>query len=65
MKKILNLTTKNVSPQFHLVYDDWFASTYTDGNVELAVWSDLVAYHCEQVLLENGASVKDRRRVAQ
>ena len=56
--EILNLTTKNISPQFHVVYDDWFTTTYTDGNVEPAVWSDLVTYHREWVLIENGASVE-------
>jgi hypothetical protein len=43
-----NLTTGNISPQFHVVYDDFFETVHTNGDDPPDVWSDLVivpTYH--------------------
>jgi hypothetical protein len=37
-----NLNTGNISPQFHVVYDDFFETVHTDGADPPDVWSDLV-----------------------
>ena len=38
---IRNLKTGSISPQFHVVYDNWF-ETVTSGDVEPSEWKDLV-----------------------
>lgn len=45
---ILNLQTGNISPQFHLVFDDWFTTVSTDiDNPDLTIdeaqWDNLLA----------------------
>ena len=44
---ILNLTTGHISPQFHVVFDDWFTTVSTDekapedDDIEDTIWSEL------------------------
>lgn len=47
---ILNLTTGHVSPQFHVIFDDWFTTVSTedknaDEDIEDKVWSQLFNDH--------------------
>ena len=50
---ILNLTTGHVSPQFHVVFDDWFTTVSTEDksaeDIEDVVWSQLFNDHRFQV----------------
>ena len=39
---VLNQRTGNISPQFHLVFDDFFQTVHSDDNVEPDVWKQLV-----------------------
>ena len=52
---ILNLVTKSISPQFHVVYDDYFTTTYADGSMEPDEWKDLLS-HSRDWALEDEAS---------
>ena len=52
---ILNLATKSISPQFHVVYDDYFTTTGADGNVEPQEWQDLLS-HSRDWALEDEVS---------
>ena len=43
---ILNLTTGHVSPQFHVIFDDWFSTVSTEDkdptdDIESKVWTEL------------------------
>ena len=35
---ILNLKTQHISPQFHVIYDDWFMTMYSTGDVDIEQW---------------------------
>ena len=50
---ILNLKTKHVSPQFHIIYDDWFTTMYSMGDLPLDIkqWEQLFMSHHEQIQL--------------
>ena len=48
----MNLTTKSITPQFHVVYDDYFTTTYADGNVEPKEWNDLLSWSRDWALEE-------------
>jgi hypothetical protein len=37
-----SLTTGHISPQFHVVFDDFFETIHTNGNDPPDVWSDLI-----------------------
>ena len=42
---ILNLQTGTISPQFHVVFDDWFSTVSSDDNdleLDAQVWEDLL-----------------------
>ncbi len=39
---VRNLVTGNVSPQFHLVYDDWFETVHSTEQSEPDIWPELV-----------------------
>ena len=47
---VLNVMTKSITPQFHLVYDDWFSTIATDGQAPPPNWADLVERTSECVL---------------
>ena len=49
---ILNLTMKSISPQYHVVYDAYFTTTYADGNVIPEEWNDLLCWSHEWVLYD-------------
>ena len=46
---ILNLKTKHISPQFHVMHDDWYTTTNRDDTVPLDTWEHLFLHHHEQV----------------
>ena len=48
--KILNLTTLTISPQYHIVYDDWFSTIYNEEHEILANWGDLLIHNQVWVL---------------
>ena len=41
---VRNLRTGNISPQFHLVYDDWFETVHATAAEEPKQWKDLVQF---------------------
>ena len=43
---VRNLRTGNLSPQFHLVYDDYFETVHSDEANMPEVWPELV--ECQQ-----------------
>jgi hypothetical protein len=44
---VLNLETGNISPQYHLVFDDTFSTVYSDGAFNADVWNSLVTFNLE------------------
>jgi hypothetical protein len=44
---VLNLETGNISPQYHLVFDDSFSTVYSDGQFNADVWNSLVTSNLE------------------
>ena len=38
---VRNLQMNNISPQYHLVFDDWFETIHTTEQAEPKVWPDL------------------------
>ncbi|MGH7974323.1 MAG: hypothetical protein ACREBR_02260, partial [bacterium] len=48
--EILNLKTGSISPQYHVVYDDWFSTVYSSEDVVPPNWEDLIMFHRENVL---------------
>ena len=47
---VLNVTTKSITPQFHMVYDDWFSTVANEGLAPPPNWQDLVENASEIVL---------------
>ena len=47
---VLNVMTKSITPQFHVVYDDWFSTIATVGQKPPPNWADLVEHASECVL---------------
>ena len=45
---IRNLTTDNLSPQFHVVYDNYFETVHATKEKEPNQWSDLIVSQREQ-----------------
>ena len=41
----LNLKTKHISPQFHIIYNDWFTTMYSTGDVSVDVEQWKTAVH--------------------
>ena len=41
---ILNRNTGHITPQFHVVYDDWFETVFASADLEPPEWEDLVNY---------------------
>ena len=47
---VLNREKRTVTPQFHVVYDDWFTTTYSDGPDPPPEWALLFEHSCENYL---------------
>ena len=45
---VRNLRTNNISPQFHLVYDDFFETVHSSDVTQPAVWEELVIFSRQQ-----------------
>jgi hypothetical protein len=41
---VRNLQTGSITPQYHLVFDDFFETVFLDGEQEPDVWPDLVVF---------------------
>jgi hypothetical protein len=41
---VRNLQTGSITPQYHLVFDDFFETVFSDGEQEPDVWPDLVVF---------------------
>ena len=39
---VLNLLTHSITPQFHVIFDDWFTSVHSESDIEPSVWIDLI-----------------------
>jgi hypothetical protein len=42
---VRNLQTGSITPQYHLVFDDFFETVFSDGEQEPTVWQDLVVFN--------------------
>jgi hypothetical protein len=47
---VLNMKTKSITPQFHVVYDDWFSTIAADEPTPPPNWADLIESASEHVL---------------
>ena len=47
---VLNHSTKTVTPQFHVVYDDWFTTVSSNGPDPPPEWAALLEHSCENAL---------------
>ena len=50
---ILNLQTGNVTPQYHVVHDDFFETVYADGTEPPPEWAELVTLSRSMSVLED------------
>ena len=41
---VRNIQTGNISPQFHLVFDDYFETVHVGYDQEPPVWSELITF---------------------
>ena len=41
---VRNLRTGNISPQFHVVYNDYFETVHLDPNQVPSVWPELIVF---------------------
>jgi hypothetical protein len=53
---VLNLSTGHVSPQFHVVFDDWFTTLNTDDqdeeeSIESSEWAEFLLNQRLQITL--------------
>jgi hypothetical protein len=46
---VRNLQTGSITPQFHLVFDDFFETVFSEGEQEPDVWPELVHWLCFKV----------------
>ena len=52
---VLNNRTGYISPQYHVVFDDWFETIYVDDDHEPSKWEELCMFHRFEVELEPDA----------
>ena len=45
---VRNLRTGNISPQFHVVYDDFFETVHSPEDDPPLVWQELIAFHSQK-----------------
>lgn len=55
---VRHLTTKNISPQFHVVYDDLFQTVYASADKIPEIWPDLLRYGRHQVDFDDDTVVE-------
>ncbi|MGH7955132.1 MAG: hypothetical protein ACREOZ_04145 [Gloeomargaritales cyanobacterium] len=48
--EILNLTTLTITPQYHVVYDDFFTTVHCKEEEVPPIWPDLLQFHSENAL---------------
>ena len=51
---IRNLKTGYISPQYHIVFDDWFETVYSDDDEEPPEWENMCIYQRFQMQFEPG-----------
>jgi hypothetical protein len=44
---VLNPTTGDVSPQYHVLFDDYFSTVFSNGQFDPTVWESLVVSNKE------------------
>ena len=52
---VRNLTTGYISPQYHLVYDDWFETVYSSLDHEPPEWNDLCTFQRFETYFDEGS----------
>jgi len=50
---ILNLQTGNMSPQYHVVHNNFFETVYADGEEPPGEWAELVTLNSHNVALDD------------
>ena len=50
---VRNLNTGFLSPQYHVVFDDWFETTYADEDTPPSVWAEMQIYQRYKVELDH------------
>ena len=51
---VLYPRTRFISPQFHVCYDNWFTTAYSDESTSLPNWQDLLTYSTQRVCDDDG-----------
>jgi hypothetical protein len=59
---IRNLVTNRVSPQFHVVYDSWFETTYAPEGKPPDAWQDLTIYSKYRCEFDFGISLSPQEK---
>jgi hypothetical protein len=54
---VRNLTTGYITPQYHLVYDDWFETVHSPADVEPPGWEDMCIFQRFEVAFEEDVQV--------
>ena len=54
---VRNLRTERVSPQFHLVYDDYFETVHSDETSVPTSWPELLTWNTFRSSFDDGATV--------
>ena len=50
---VRNLTTGYISPQYHLVYDDWFQTVQSSSDVPPPEWNDLCTFQRHEIFFDD------------
>jgi len=53
---VQNLTTSYISPQYHLVYDDWFEAVYSSLDQEPPEWDNLCTFQRFETHFDEGTA---------
>ena len=56
---VLNLETSFISPQCHVLFDDSFSKSYSDGQFDSSVWGSLVTSHFELRIKASSSTIDD------
>jgi hypothetical protein len=59
---ILNLQSSNISPQYHVVYDDFYETVHLDEASEPECWGDLILTSSERVVIDE-ATADEREKI--
>jgi hypothetical protein len=53
---VLNVMMRSITPQFHIIYDDWFLTIANEGQEPPPNWQDLIEHQSEIILDDLGTA---------